>query len=183
MRRADKLLTELVELVETARAVPMSGSCVVPREHTLDLLDDLREVLPAEMGEARRIVAERDAVLAEASAKSAELHAAAAGQAAELLADARAESARLVSDEAIQRSATEDASALRQAVETAAAATRDAAEREAAEIVATATAQAGVLREEAQEWSKRTLGELIDTLNHAVGVAERGRSALTDRPS
>ena len=39
LRRADDLLTELVELVETARAVPISGACMVPREHTLDLLD------------------------------------------------------------------------------------------------------------------------------------------------
>ena len=63
LRHADELLTELVELVETARAVPISGACMVPREHTLDLLDDLREVLPPEMAEARRIIADRDAVL------------------------------------------------------------------------------------------------------------------------
>ena len=50
--RTDDLLTELVELVETARAVPMSASCVVPREHVLDLLDELREALPPEMDEA-----------------------------------------------------------------------------------------------------------------------------------
>ena len=36
----------------------MSASCVVPREHVLDLLDDLREVLPPEMDEARRVLAQ-----------------------------------------------------------------------------------------------------------------------------
>ena len=60
LRRVDELLTELVELVETARTVPMSSSCVVPREHVLDLLDDLREVLPPEMVEARALLAQRD---------------------------------------------------------------------------------------------------------------------------
>ena len=68
LRRVDQLLTELVELVETARAVPMSASCVLPREHILDLLDDLRDVLPTEMDEARRIAAQRDTVIAEAHA-------------------------------------------------------------------------------------------------------------------
>jgi len=68
LRRVDQILTELVELVETARAVPMSSSCVVPREHVLDLLDGLRDVLPAEMEEARRLAATRDSVLTEATA-------------------------------------------------------------------------------------------------------------------
>src|SRR5437764_1232987 len=46
-------MTELIEIVETARALPMSTSCVLPRERVLDLLDELREVLPPEMDEAR----------------------------------------------------------------------------------------------------------------------------------
>jgi cell division septum initiation protein DivIVA len=70
LRKADDLLTELVELVETARAVPISGAAMVPREHVLDLLDDLREVLPPEMAEARRIVSTRDGLLAAAHAQA-----------------------------------------------------------------------------------------------------------------
>ncbi len=56
LARADEVLTELIELVETARTLPMSSSCVVPRERTLDLLDALRDVLPPELAEARRVV-------------------------------------------------------------------------------------------------------------------------------
>ncbi|MDQ6938069.1 MAG: DivIVA domain-containing protein, partial [Actinomycetota bacterium] len=118
LRRADELLTELVELVETARTVPISGSCIVPREHTLDLLDDLRDVLPPEMAQARVIVAEADGRLADAERRAAQLQArseaeaqgrlddaaatvreqvtAATEHAAQLVADARAEAARLV---------------------------------------------------------------------------------------
>ena len=66
LARADEVLTELVELIETARTLPMSSSCVVPRERTLDLLDALREVLPPELAEARRVVAQRDRTLSEA---------------------------------------------------------------------------------------------------------------------
>ena len=57
LRRADELLSDLIETVETARAVPMSSSCVLPRERLLDLLDELREVLPPEMDEARTVIA------------------------------------------------------------------------------------------------------------------------------
>ena len=69
--RTDKLLNELVEVVETARTVPMSASCVVPREHVLDLLDALREALPPELDAAHRVLARRDALLAEAAESAA----------------------------------------------------------------------------------------------------------------
>lgn len=56
-------LDELVSVVETARGVLVSGSCVVPRGHVLDLLDDLREALPAEMEEAHQILEQRADIL------------------------------------------------------------------------------------------------------------------------
>ncbi|MEO9240058.1 MAG: hypothetical protein ABI418_18430, partial [Jatrophihabitantaceae bacterium] len=59
LAQVDEVLTELVEMVETARTLPMSSSCVIGREKALDLLDALREVLPAELIEARRLVAQR----------------------------------------------------------------------------------------------------------------------------
>lgn len=66
LKRADELLTELVELVETARTLPMSASCVLPRERVLDLLDELRETLPVEIDEARRVIGNRDELLHDA---------------------------------------------------------------------------------------------------------------------
>src|SRR5580704_1638091 len=98
LRRVDELLTELVETVETARAVPMSSSCVLPRERMLDLLDDLREVLPPEMDEARKLIARRDEVLATAQQQGELLVSGAAEQAANERAAATAESAAIVAD-------------------------------------------------------------------------------------
>src|SRR3954468_6241221 len=88
LRRADELLTELIEIVETARAVPMSASCVVPRERLLDMLDELREVLPPEMDEARTVIATRDRVLKDAYEAAAEARAQAVAEADAVLADA-----------------------------------------------------------------------------------------------
>lgn len=159
LRRADELLTQLVELVETARAIPMSASCVVPREHTLDLLDDLREVLPVEIVEARRVVAERAA----------------------LLADARAEAAQMVSESAVHDAATQAADDLRREAEADAATIRESAERTAAGTVAGAHERAAALRRDAAEWAQGTLAEVAETLTRAVGVADRGRAAIIER--
>ena len=47
--RLYETVDELTTVIETARSVPMSASCMVPRDHLLDLLDDLRESLPEEV--------------------------------------------------------------------------------------------------------------------------------------
>jgi cell division septum initiation protein DivIVA len=159
LRHADQLLTELIELVETARAVPMSSSCVLPREHVLDLLDELREVMPVEMEDARRVIAQRDAVLAEAQLQAERTLELARHQAttlvddggtraAEMLEEARSEQARLVSETAVHQSA------------------RETAER---------------LRTDAQHYADRTLADLLAVLQRAVATTEQGRAALRDQ--
>src|SRR5580704_969955 len=98
LRRVDELLTELVETVETARAVPMSSSCVVPREDLLDLLDDLREVLPPEMDEARKLAAQRDTVLRDASLQAGVIRAEAEQAAVLARSEADAHGAAIVNE-------------------------------------------------------------------------------------
>jgi hypothetical protein len=98
LRRADTLLTELVELVETARTVPMSSSCVVHREQVLDLLDDLREVLPPEIDEARAIISARDAMLHEAYTEAGLAREQARAVAESTVTDAQRHAAQLIHD-------------------------------------------------------------------------------------
>jgi cell division septum initiation protein DivIVA len=139
LRQSDVLLTDLTEMVETARAVPMSASCVVPRERMLDLLDELREVLPGEIDEARtvlarrerllqdayenaaatreRAVAEADTVLADAGHQAEQTLEAARTEADETLANARAEHGRLVASTNVHQAAAKAASALREDAE------------------------------------------------------------------
>ncbi|SOD73431.1 hypothetical protein SAMN05892883_2723 [Jatrophihabitans sp. GAS493] len=102
LRRADELLTELVEIVETARAVPMSSSCVIGREHVLDILDDLRDVMPPEMAEARRVVAQRDDLLRSAT----ETEALARSQSEQLVRDSR-EAAERAADQIVADARTQ----------------------------------------------------------------------------
>jgi hypothetical protein len=56
-------IDELIEIVESARAMPMSASCVINRAQVLDLLDDLKRGLPEEMDHARKVLADRESVL------------------------------------------------------------------------------------------------------------------------
>ena len=58
-------IDELIEIVESARAMPMSASCVINRAQVLELLDELKRGLPEEMDRARRVLSDRESVVAE----------------------------------------------------------------------------------------------------------------------
>ncbi len=83
-------LDQVSVLVEQARAVPMSASCVVNREEVLGLLDDARAVLPSALARADRVLRERESLMARA-----------AEQAEEVVAQARVEQSRLVEATAV----------------------------------------------------------------------------------
>jgi cell division septum initiation protein DivIVA len=148
LREADTLIAELIELVETARSLPMSSSCVVPRERVLDLLDELREVLPPELDESRKVIAARDTLLHNAVTEAAETRKAATDAADAVLADAAANAERTV------RLADERAAEL-----------IDAAEVEQARLVAASTvhqsavAASNQLRAEAETYRDTVCGE------------------------
>jgi len=105
-------LDEIDALVEGARSMPMSASCIVNREELLDLLDGLRADLPTEVRKARALLDERDEIVAAGHREAervvtgglaehrrlvseAEITVAAEHEATELLAEARAEAVRL----------------------------------------------------------------------------------------
>ncbi|HLM03668.1 MAG TPA: hypothetical protein VK402_00615 [Blastococcus sp.] len=71
--RLYETVDELTRVIENARNVPMSGSCMVPRDHVLDLLDDLRESLPEDVQAAGAIVEQRTEILQQAQAEAERL--------------------------------------------------------------------------------------------------------------
>ena len=118
--RLYETVDELTTVIENARSVPMSASCMVPRDHLLDLLDDLRESLPEDVRAAGAIVEQRTEILQQAQAEAErltgatraeseqllgqtrrtrdEILAEAQADAEQLLADAEAEAERLVAE-------------------------------------------------------------------------------------
>ena len=64
MNSIEKLDTAIT-LVEEARGVPLSASCVVHRGEMLDILEEARESLPRDLDEAQHILAKRDSLVEE----------------------------------------------------------------------------------------------------------------------
>ena len=83
------VVDELSQVIENARSVPMSGSCMVPRDHLLDLLDELRENLPEEVQQAGRIVEQRTEILEQAQAEAERLTGRTRGESEQLVGSAR----------------------------------------------------------------------------------------------
>ena len=91
-------LTTAISMVEEARGVPLSASCVLHRGEILEILDGARAALPSDLETARKIIASRDALIEEGrlSAES-------------LIASAREEVSRMIEQTAIVSAAREEA--------------------------------------------------------------------------
>lgn len=94
-------LDEIVALIEGARAMPMSASCIVNRGELLGQLDELRDLLPAELSEAAGILRDREAVVDEGRQ-----------EAERILEEARVERGRLVAKAEVVREAAKEADRL-----------------------------------------------------------------------
>jgi cell division septum initiation protein DivIVA len=106
-------LDALAELIENARAMPMSASCIVNRAEVLDLLDDVRATLPQALADAQGLLARQDAVVAEGR-----------HEADRIIDAAYAEQARLVSQTEVFRQAQIEGERLVHEAETSAERTR-----------------------------------------------------------
>ena len=91
MYRVFEALDELVTIVEEARGLPMTASCVVPRGDVLELLDDVRDALPGEVDDAQDVLDHRDQMLGEASDKATTMVSEAQAEAEGTVGGARAE--------------------------------------------------------------------------------------------
>lgn len=113
MYRVFEALDQLVRMVEEARSLPMTASCVVPRGDLLDLLDEIRDALPTEMDDAQDVLDHKqrlvddaqmsaEQTLAQSRAEAQRLVAEAQNEASEMVGMARAEADRLVREAGAQ---------------------------------------------------------------------------------
>jgi vacuolar-type H+-ATPase subunit H len=91
-------LTTAISIIEEARGVPLSASCVLHSGEILEVLDGARAALPNDLEAARKILASRDSLIEEGRL-SAEA----------LIASAREEVSRMIEQTAIVSAAREEA--------------------------------------------------------------------------
>ena len=91
-------LTSAITMVEEARGVPLSASCVVHRGEMLELLDEARAALPNDLESAQKLIAASDAIIEEGRV-SAE----------QMIAMAREDVARMVEQTSIVQMARDEA--------------------------------------------------------------------------
>jgi F0F1-type ATP synthase membrane subunit b/b' len=102
MESLDKLQLA-ISMVEEARSVPLSASCVVHRGELLAVLDEVRINLPSDLDAASRVLTDRDVIVEEGRSSAEQLIAMAREEAArlveqtEIVIAARAEAERIVS--------------------------------------------------------------------------------------
>jgi len=96
-------LDELTVLVEDAKSMPLSASCIVNRTQVLDLIEEIRQLLPESVHRADELLADREAVVQDGRR-----------EADRILERARAEADRMVSEHEVYLAAVAEAEALRE---------------------------------------------------------------------
>jgi len=118
------LLDRLEEALVTGSRVPLMARTLVDEQECLDILDQMRVAMPTEIKEARRVIAEREHVLAEARE-----------EADRIIAGAKKHAHRLVEEHAVVRSAQLRATEIEEQAERDALTTREEADRYAGTLL------------------------------------------------
>ncbi|MGW3955306.1 cell division initiation protein [Streptomyces sp. NPDC004752] len=93
-----KKLDEIVATVSSARAMPMSASCVINRADLLAMLEEVRQALPGSLAQAQELIGGREQMVEQARQ-----------EAEQIIQSAHAERGSLVSDTEIARSSQSEA--------------------------------------------------------------------------
>lgn len=112
------LLDRLEEVLATGSRVPLTARTLVDEQECLDILDQMRVAMPNEIKEARRVLAERDHVLAQAREEMDRI-----------IRGAESRAARLVDEHGLVRAAQARAIQIEERAEREAMAIREEAEK------------------------------------------------------
>lgn len=97
MDALDKLAAAIT-MVQEAKSVPLSASCIIHRGELLAILDQTRVAFPSDLERAKKILGEQDRLIADAK-----------DNAAEIIAEAREEVASMVAQTEIVAAARKEA--------------------------------------------------------------------------
>ena len=153
----------------SARKMPVGGGMLVDRKRMLDLIDQLRVAIPANIRQARDVLQKRDQALAEAER-----------EATQIIESAQREIERRVGDTAIVRQSEEYARQITQAADERAKQVLREAEARASARFAEAAEQARVQQEEADRYALAILTRLDTQIGSFLGSIRQGIQSIQD---
>ncbi|MGE3267324.1 MAG: hypothetical protein AB7P40_01160 [Chloroflexota bacterium] len=118
------LLDRLEEALVNGSRVPLMARTLVDEQEFLDILDQMRVAMPSEIKEARRVMAERDHILAQAHEETERI-----------IRNAELRASRLVEEHAVVRSAQTRALQIEEQADRDAQAIREEAEQYAETVL------------------------------------------------
>jgi regulator of protease activity HflC (stomatin/prohibitin superfamily) len=95
-------LDELTVMVEDAKSMPLSASCVLNRSQLLDLIEEIRQLLPESVYRADELLADREAVVLDGRR-----------EADRILEQARAQADQMISEHEVYLAAVAESNVLR----------------------------------------------------------------------
>lgn len=166
------LIDRLEEQVAGAQRMPLGNRAVVDRRALLDTIDQLRVAVPAEVREAREIVAEMDAIRRNTE-EEARL----------MLARAEEQAASLVDDHKVTRAARERAAEILAEGENRAEERSEGANAEMAGRIEESRVVAQQQMAAADEYARRLLTKLDAQLRSFQRSVQSGLDQLTEEPA
>jgi len=157
-------LSELEELVNEAKSMPLSSSVLISREDVLQMIHEMQQNLPEEIKQARWVVKDREELLAKARVEGDRI-----------IEQAREEQRRLALRDQVARRAEEEAARMLQEAED----TTDAMRREAEDYVDAKLAQFEIALRKILEDAQGTARALAKTLDQVEVGRERLHAPVT----
>jgi F0F1-type ATP synthase membrane subunit b/b' len=157
-------LSQLEEVVQEAKSMPLSSSVLISREEVLQMIHEMQENLPEEIKQARWVVKDREELLAKARVEGDRL-----------IEQAKEEQRRLALRDQVARRAEEEAARMLQEAED----TTGAMRREAEDYVDAKLAQFEIALRKILEDAQTTARALAKTLDQVEVGRERLHAPVT----
>ena len=157
MSRIEQLISDIEAYIDNCKYQPFSNNkIIVDKDQLEDMLSELRLKTPDEIKRYQKIIANKDAILADAQAK-----------ADNMIEEAHIQTNELVSEHEIMQQAYAQANEVVQL-----------ATRQAQEIVDNATLEANAIKDSIMQYTDQKLAEVEDIIAHAVEVSQTHYSNL-----
>lgn len=181
MNKIESILNDIDELLEDSWSLPLTGGrCVVDAERVRDLIDSIRMNMPAEIKQARAVVADRNQILNMAK-----------GEAETLIRKSEERAKSLLEQESIVRQANAKAVALLNDASNRAGKIIDDANRQAEEMLSEASRKANetlsaasmnshALKQASYDFAENVLRAAQETLSKSLTNVTSTRESLSE---